>query len=68
MSEYDTTTDRATTYLNDIRARDRVERSEYDHLINKKRFKPIKRNLKLAKRVENTRDDTLEDILARNKY
>lgn len=65
MSEYDTTTDRATTYLNDIRARDRVERSEYDRLINKKRFR---RDLKLAKRIENTRDDTLENIIERSKH
>lgn len=54
---------KVTTYLNDINARERVDNSEYNRLINKKRFKPVKRNLKLQERIENNRDDTLEDIL-----
>lgn len=60
--------DKVTTYLNDINARERIDDSEYKRLINKKRFKSIKRDLKLHERVENTRDDTLEDILKRNSY
>ena len=55
--------DKVTTYRNDIIARERIDDSEYKRLINKKRFKPVKRNLKLRERVENKRDDTLEDIL-----
>ena len=55
--------DKVTTYRNDIIARERIDDSEYKRLINKKRFKPVKRNLKLRERLENTRDDTLEDIL-----
>lgn len=58
--------DKVTTYFNDINARERVENSEYSRLINKKRFKPVKRNLKLQERVENKRDDAVEDILKRN--
>ena len=60
--------DKVTTYLNDINARERIDNSEYKRLINKKRFKPVKRNLKLHERLENTRDDTLEDIFKRNSY
>ena len=60
--------DKVTTYFNDINARERVSNSEYNRLINKKRFKPVKRNLKLHERVENKRDDTLDDILKRNSY
>lgn len=55
--------DKVISYLNDINARERVDDSEYKRLINKKRFKPVKRNLKLQERIENNRDDTLEDIL-----
>lgn len=58
--------DKVTIYLNDINAKERISNSEYNRLINKKRFKPVKRNLKLQERIENTRDDTLEDILKRN--
>ena len=55
--------DKVTTYRNDIIARERIDDSEYKRLINKKRFKPVKRNLKLRERVENKRDDAVEDIL-----
>lgn len=48
-------TDKVTTYLNDINARERIDNSEYKRLINKKRFKPVKRNLKLQERVENNK-------------
>lgn len=61
-------TDKVKTYLNDINARERIDDSEYKRLINKKRFKPVKRNLKLHERIENKRDDTLDDILKRNSY
>ena len=60
--------DKVMTYLNDINARERIDDSEYKRLINKKRFKPVKRNLKLHERIENKRDDTLEDILKRNSH
>lgn len=60
--------DKVTTYLNDINVRERIYDCEYNRLINKKRFKPVKRNLKLQERIENKRDDTLEDILKRNSY
>lgn len=60
--------DKVKTYINDINARERIDDSEYKRLINKKRFKPVKRNLKLHERVENNRDDALEDILKRNSY
>lgn len=60
--------DKVTIYINDIDARKRIDNSEYNRLINKKRFKPVKRNLKLRERVENKRDDTLDDILKRNSY
>ena len=58
--------DKVTTYRNDIIARERIDDSEYKRLINKKRFKPVKRNLKLRERVENKRDDAVEDILKKN--
>ena len=51
--------DKVKTYLNDINARERIDNSEYNRLINKKRFKPVKRNLKLHERVENKRDDVV---------
>lgn len=60
--------DKVTTYLNDINARERIDDSEYSRLINKKRFRPVKRNLKLHERIEKTRDDTLEDILKRSSH
>ena len=52
--------DKVMTYFNDITARERIDNNEYSRLINKKRFKPVKRNLKLHERIENTRDDTLK--------
>ena len=52
--------DKVMTYFNDITARERIDNNEYSRLINKKRFKPVKRNLKLHERIENNRDDTLK--------
>lgn len=57
--------DKAKLYLNDAKVRERVEDSEYEHLLNRPMFKKYKRNLKLRNRVENTRDDNLDDILKR---
>lgn len=70
MSNYDTTTDKAITYLNDIKARERLENSEYNRLIDSvsKRDKRHRRNLALTKRIERVRDDTLEAIIKRNSY
>lgn len=60
--------DKAKLYLNDAKIRERVEDSEYEHLLNKPMFKKYKRDLKLHDRVENTRDDNLDDILKRARY
>lgn len=57
--------DKAKLYLNDAKVRERVEDSEYEHLLNKPMFKKYKRDSKLHDRVENTRDDDLDDILKR---
>ena len=64
MDEYDSAIARANTYLNDVKVKDRLENSEYNRLVNKAKI----RNLKLHKRVENTRNDTLEDIIKRSAY
>ena len=61
-------TDKAKRYLNDAKARERVEDSEYERMLNKPIFKKYKRDLKLHARIENIRDDTLEDILKRSRY
>ena len=55
--------DKVTTYLNDIKARERIGNSEYNRLINKNRFKLVKHNLKLHDRIDNNRD-----ILKKNSY
>lgn len=60
--------DKAKRYLNDAKIRERVEDSEYEHLLNKPMFKKYKRDLKLHDRVENIRDDNLDDILKRARY
>lgn len=64
MDEYDSAIARANTYLNDVKVKDRLENSEYNRLVNKAKI----RNLKLHKRIENTRNDTLEDIIKRSAY
>lgn len=64
MDEYDSAITRANEYLNDVKVKDRLENSEYNRLVHKAKI----RNLKLHKRVENTRNDTLEDIIKRSKY
>ena len=61
-------TDKAKRYLNDARARERIEDSEYEHMLNKPMFKKYKRDLKLHARIENVRDDTLDNILKRSRY
>lgn len=64
MDEYDSAIARANTYLDDVKVKDRLENSEYNRLVNKAKI----RNLKLHKRIENTRNDTLEDIIKRSAY
>lgn len=64
MNEYDSAIARANTYLDDVKVKDRLENSEYNRLVHKAKI----RNLKLHKRVENTRNDTLDDILKRSAY
>lgn len=64
MDEYDSAITRANEYLNDVKVKDRLENSEYNRLVHKTKI----RNLKLHKRIENTRNDTLEDIIKRSKY
>lgn len=64
MNEYDSAIARANTYLDDVKVKDRLENSEYNRLVNKAKI----RNLKLHKRIENTRNDTLEDIIKRSAY
>lgn len=61
-------TDKAKRYLNDVRARERIEDSEYERILNKPMFKKYKRDLKLHARIENVRDDTLDNILKRSRY
>lgn len=52
-------TDKSRRYLNDAKARERVEDSEYEHMLNKPIFKKHRRDLELRARI----DDTLDDIL-----
>jgi hypothetical protein len=61
-------TDKAKRYLNDAKARERIEDSEYERMLNKPMFKKYKRDLKLHARIENVRDDTLDNILKRSRY
>ena len=60
--------EKAKRYLNDAKARERIEDSEYERMLNKPMFKKYKRDLKLHARIENTRNDTLDDILKRSRY
>lgn len=60
--------EKAKRYLNDARARERIEDSEYERMLNKPMFKKYKRDLKLHARIENVRDDTLDNILKRSRY
>lgn len=64
MDEYDSAITRANEYLNDVKVKDRLENSDYKRLVNKAKA----RHLKLHKRIENVKDDTLEDILKRLRY
>ena len=60
--------EKAKRYLNDAKARERIEDSEYERILNKPMFKKYKRDLKLHARIENVRDDTLDNILKRSRY
>lgn len=60
--------EKAKRYLNDAKARERIEDSEYERMLNKPMFKKYKRDLKLHARIENVRDDTLDNILKRSRY
>lgn len=64
MDEYDSAITRANEYLNDVKVKDRLENSDYKRLVNKAKT----RHLKLHKRIENVKDDTLDDILKRLRY
>ena len=60
--------EKAKRYLNDAKARERIEDSGYERMLNKPMFKKYKRDLKLHARIENVRDDTLDNILKRSRY
>lgn len=66
MEQVDTT--KAKRYLNDAKARERIEDSEYERMLTKPMFRKHKRDLRLTQRKVNLRDDTLEDILRRSAH